>query len=48
MAAEQPALPLSAAKRDELDRRVADLRANPGDCASWEEIEAAAAARFPR
>ncbi len=43
IAAEQP---LSEAKRKELDRRLADHKANPSDCVPWEEVQAAALARF--
>jgi len=48
VAAEQPPPPLSEAKRRELDRRLADHAANPADVVSWEEVEAAALARFAR
>ncbi len=48
VAAEQPRPPLSEAKRRELDHRVADQVANPGDGVPWEEVEAAALARFAR
>ena len=48
VAAEQPRAPLSEAKRQELDRRIADQAANPGDGVPWEEVEAAALARFAR
>lgn len=48
VAAEQPRAPLSEAKRRELDRRLAEEAANPGDGVSWEEVEAAALARFAR
>jgi putative addiction module component (TIGR02574 family) len=46
VAAEQPRAPLSEAKRRELDRRIADDAANPGDGVSWEEVEDEALARF--
>lgn len=46
VAAEQPCPPLSEAKRRELDRRLADHAANPTDAVPWEEVEAAALARF--
>ena len=46
VAAEQPRLPLSEAKRQELDRRLADMAANPTDGVPWEQVEAAALARF--
>lgn len=48
VAAEQPRAPLSDAKRRELDRRIADQAANPADGVPWEEVEAAALARFGR
>ena len=48
VAAEQPRPPLSDAKRRELDRRIADEVTNPGDGVRWEEVEAAALARFSR
>ena len=46
VAADQPRLPLSEAKRQELDRRLADMAANPTDGVPWEQVEAAALARF--
>ena len=46
VAAEQPRAPLSEVKRQELDRRLADTAANPADGVPWEEVEAAAQARF--
>lgn len=48
VAADQPRVPLSEAKRLELGRRIADELANPGDGVPWEEVEAAALARFSR
>jgi putative addiction module component (TIGR02574 family) len=48
VAAEQSCAPLSEAKRRKLDRRIADDAANPGDSVSWEEVEAAALARFAK
>ncbi|WP_439622290.1 addiction module protein [Gemmata sp.] len=48
IAAEQPRPPLSDAKRRELDRRLADHAANPDDCVPWEEVRAAAFARFSK
>ncbi len=44
--ADQARPPLSEAKRRELDRRLADLEANPADSVPWEQVEAAALARF--
>ncbi len=46
VAAEQPRLPLSDAKRQELSRRLAEHEANPEEGVPWEEVEAAALARF--
>ena len=48
VAAEQPRPPLSEAKRRELDCRIADEVANPEDGVPWEDVEAAALARFSR
>ncbi len=48
VAADQPRAPLSEEKRRELDRRIADAEVNPGDGIAWEEVEAAALARFAR
>jgi putative addiction module component (TIGR02574 family) len=48
VAAEQPRPPLTDAKRHELDRRIADQASNPEDGVAWEEVEAAALARFTR
>lgn len=45
VAAEQP-VALSDAKRKELERRVADADANPGDVVPWEQVKAAALSRF--
>jgi putative addiction module component (TIGR02574 family) len=44
--AERGPTPLSEAKRQELQRRLAEQKANPGDGISWEQIEAEALARF--
>jgi putative addiction module component (TIGR02574 family) len=46
VAAEGEALPLTAAQKDELDRRLASLEANPANVVPWEEVEARALARF--
>ena len=45
---EQPAAPLFEAKRQELERRLADHAANPSDIVPWEQIEAEALARLRR
>lgn len=46
VAAEQPRPPLSEAKRQELDRRLADAATNPTDGVPWEQVEATALTRF--
>lgn len=46
VAAEQPRGALSAAKKEELARRCADADANPADGIPWEQVEAAALARY--
>jgi putative addiction module component (TIGR02574 family) len=38
-------LPLTEAQRQELDRRLAALEANPGNVVPWEEVEARALLR---
>ena len=48
VAAEQPRPPLSEAKRRELDRRIADQQANPGDEVAWDDVYAATLARLAR
>lgn len=48
VAAKQPRTPLSDTKRRELDRRLADQAAHPEDGVPWEDVEAAALARFAR
>lgn len=47
IATEQPQ-PLSDAKRAELSRRLADSIANPDDGVPWEQVKAAALARFAK
>ncbi len=44
--ADRPVGTLSEAKRQELQRRLADHAANPDDVVPWEQIEAEALARF--
>jgi putative addiction module component (TIGR02574 family) len=44
--AERGPSPLSEAKRQELQRRLADHAANPGDVVPWEQVKAEAEARF--
>jgi putative addiction module component (TIGR02574 family) len=40
--------PLTEAQRQELDRRLAILEANPAGMSSWEEVEARLLARLRR
>jgi putative addiction module component (TIGR02574 family) len=40
--------PPSDAQNAELDRRLADLEANPDDVISWSEVKASALARIGR
>ena len=46
--AKLPEFPLSDAQKQELDRRIAALEANPDAVVPWEEVEARALARFRR
>ncbi len=39
IAADSRAVPLTAAQRTELDRRIAEHEANPDDVVPWEEIK---------
>lgn len=48
VAADQPLPPLSDAKRRDLDRRAAEAAADPAGGVPWEQVEAAALARFGR
>jgi putative addiction module component (TIGR02574 family) len=41
-------LPLTEAQRNELDRRLAALQAEPANVIPWEEVEARALARFQK
>lgn len=45
IAADSAAVPLTAAQREELDRRLADHEANPDDGMSWEQIKSSLGAR---
>ena len=47
VAAEPPAPLVTPAQRRELERRLADHPADPGDVIPWEQIKADALARFP-
>jgi len=46
--ADAEAFPLTPAQREELDRRVADDDAYPGDVAPWSEVKASVRARLGR
>ena len=46
IAAEAEALPLTMEQKDELDRRLAALDANPANVVPWEEVRERALARF--
>jgi putative addiction module component (TIGR02574 family) len=48
IAAETNAVPLSKQQRMELERRLAEDDANPGDEISWEEVKAKAIERLKR
>jgi putative addiction module component (TIGR02574 family) len=48
IAADSPAVPLTDAQRAELDRRIADHEANPGDVVPWEEVKASITERLKR
>jgi putative addiction module component (TIGR02574 family) len=41
-------LPLTEAQRAELDRRLADHKANPNDVVPWEDVRASVEARLKR
>jgi putative addiction module component (TIGR02574 family) len=48
IAAEVEQAPLTEAQRQEVDRRLAAHRANPGAAIPWEQVEAEALARTRR
>ncbi len=48
IAAEIESTPLTAAQRQEVDRRLAAHRANPQAAIPWEQVEAEALARLRR
>ena len=48
IAEENAATSLTNAQRAELDRRLADHRANPNDIVPWEEVKASITARLSR
>jgi len=48
IAAEPGRTHLTDAQRRELERRLADHQANPGDVVAWEQVKAEALARFQK
>lgn len=46
IAAEPGHTSLTDSQRQELERRLAEHEANPGDVVSWEQVKAEALARF--
>ena len=46
--ADEPLIELTDELKAEIDRRLADAEANPHDTVSWEEVKAAALARFQK
>jgi len=46
IAAEPGTIHLTDAQRQELERRLAEHEANPGDAVPWEQVKAEALARF--
>ena len=48
LSASESDIALTEAQRNEIDRRLADYRANPGDSISWEELEKSLDAIRPR
>lgn len=48
IAVEAERSPLTDAQRQEVDRRLAAHRANPGEAIPWEQVEAEVTARLQR
>lgn len=46
--AETDVIPITEVQKQELDRRLAALDANPGAAVPWEKVEERALARFSR
>lgn len=46
--AQRSVIPLTQKQKEELDRRLADLEANPEDVVPWSEVKASAMARIGR
>lgn len=46
IAADSAAVPLTSAQRAELDRRLADHRANPDEVMPWEQVKSSLDARL--
>ena len=45
---DEPPIELTGELKAEIERRLADAEANPHDSYSWEEVKAAAFARFQK
>jgi putative addiction module component (TIGR02574 family) len=48
IAADSPAIPLTQAQQDDLDRRIAEHEANPDDVVPWEEIKTSITKRLKK
>ncbi len=48
IAADSAAIPLTQPQRDELDRRIAEHKANPDDVVPWEEIKTSITERLKK
>ncbi len=48
IAADSAAVPLTPAQRTELDRRLADHKANPDDVVPWEQVKSSLDDRLKR
>lgn len=48
IAADTTSVPLTQEQRRELDRRIAEHDANPGDVVPWEEIKTSITQRFSK
>ncbi len=48
IAADSSAVPLTVAQRAELDRRISEHEANPGDVVPWEEVKSSITERLKK
>lgn len=48
IAADSTALPLTPAQRAELDRRIAEHEASPGDVTPWDDVNTSAIERLKK